>query len=357
MSYGYDNYRQLIQERVSREYGHIMSQKFSLFDCQHKQNLSCWASLFGQGRSCDKVVVVISGTHGLEGPLGAEFQLTLLEKIKHAPRAYLPVGVNLLVVFALNPWGFANGQRTDQDNIDINRNAIIAGRKNPFNPEYDLLAEFITPKEWDDRSFERLWEHGRNMGMKRFQRALSQGQYKHPTGLFYGGKKETWSINVLHKICRNVLAPAKKVGVIDVHTGLGKYAIGELISPLREESVLTELTRSVLGDTVHFPNMDSDLSSPVSGDILNAVMTALPQAQVLPAAVEVGVLPIKQLLEVMARANWARHNPDKVDPKFKARINQDLRAAFYNPDDINWMMGAMGSCLGAYSKMLNWLAC
>ena len=64
--------------------------------------------------------VVSSGTHGPEGFAGSACQLALLddELLGRAGRSSIAV----LLVHAVNPYGFSHTMRTNEDNIDLNRN-------------------------------------------------------------------------------------------------------------------------------------------------------------------------------------------------------------------------------------------
>ena len=61
------------------------------------------------------------------------------------------------------------------------------------------------------------------------QGAISGGQYTHPDGIFFGGNAPTWSNRTIRAIAREELSRARRVGIIDFHTGLGPFGHGELI--------------------------------------------------------------------------------------------------------------------------------
>ena len=66
-----------------------------------------------------RVLVTISGTHGVEGFFGSATQI---EWLRRAKTAQLPQGIAALHIHAINPYGFAWLRRTNEDNVDINRN-------------------------------------------------------------------------------------------------------------------------------------------------------------------------------------------------------------------------------------------
>ena len=78
-----------------------------------------------------KVLVTLSGTHGVEGFYGSAVQS---EWLRRRGAATLPEGVAVLHVHALNPYGFAWLRRTNETNIDINRNWIDFTADLPENP-------------------------------------------------------------------------------------------------------------------------------------------------------------------------------------------------------------------------------
>jgi len=69
----------------------------------------------------ESLLIVSSGTHGIEALCAAGIQAALL---KLGMQAKLPGGVALLFVHALNPYGFAYLRRTNEDNVDLNRNFL-----------------------------------------------------------------------------------------------------------------------------------------------------------------------------------------------------------------------------------------
>ena len=65
------------------------------------------------------MLVTVSGTHGVEGFFGSAVQVEWLRRIKGAA---LPGDIAALHIHAINPYGFSWLRRTNEDNVDINRN-------------------------------------------------------------------------------------------------------------------------------------------------------------------------------------------------------------------------------------------
>lgn len=67
------------------------------------------------------VMVHISGTHGVEGHAGAAIQIAFLDKLLKK-EIELPKNVSIVLVHALNPFGFLFNRRWNENGVDLNRN-------------------------------------------------------------------------------------------------------------------------------------------------------------------------------------------------------------------------------------------
>ena len=149
-------------------------------------------------------VIVTSGTHGVEGYAGSGFQCAFLAR---RAATVLRQGVAIILVHAINPFGFSHVRRVNEHNIDLNRNFIDWSQPAPENPEYAELAPLLTPTSWtaeeQDRTLLGLMGKLEELGIDRLQAIISGGQYDHPTGLFHGGTGPTWSHRWLRECVRD----------------------------------------------------------------------------------------------------------------------------------------------------------
>ena len=74
------------------------------------------------------ILVLGSGTHGVEGFAGSGIQVGLLHE---GISKNLPEGVGLLIYHALNPYGFSYLRRFNEDNVDLNRNFVNHAKSYP----------------------------------------------------------------------------------------------------------------------------------------------------------------------------------------------------------------------------------
>ncbi len=170
-------------------------------------------------------LIVISGTHGLEGLSGSAAQIAWM---KSAQARALPPRVSVLLVHAINPYGFAWGTRTTENNVDLNRNFVDHEALHPANPGYATLYPDLVPDDWTPPALQAY-----AAALDRFRAAhgddalfnvLASGQYDFPNGNNFGGVAREWSNVTLEKIVVDHLGKAERVGFIDWHTGIGDWA-------------------------------------------------------------------------------------------------------------------------------------
>lgn len=280
-------------------------------------------------------LLLISGTHGVEGFAGSACQAAWLEK-GGAERAAV-AGMTIVLVHALNPYGFAWVRRVDEDNVDLNRNGVDFSEPLPENPGYEELAPALVPDRWDqetqDVSTERIVEYAGRYGFAALQAAISGGQYHHPNGLFYGGQAPSWSRRVLEGVVDRHLAHATRVAVVDLHTGLGPFGVGELLGPGPGTSAW-ERARAWYGELTTPGDPDS-VSAAISGDVLDVVGRRLPDdTEYTGIAIEWGTVDVVEVLQALRADAWLHAFGDPTGPDAPA-IKTPLRAAFA-PDDADW---------------------
>ena len=291
--------------------------------------------------AAEAVLVAISGTHGVEGFAGSGAQVDWLRR---GGAARLPRGVSVLMIHGANPHGFAWLRRVTHENVDLNRNWIDFTAPLPENPGYDALAAVLEPAAWTAgvRSDVEaaIAVYAETHGRAAAGLALSGGQYRHPTGVYYGGAAPTWSRRTQTTIFETYLGQAGRVGVLDVHTGLGPRGVGEQIVTAPRTSDAFRRARTWYGAAVTSTYDGSSTSSALVGDGLSAAADLLPHAEVTPMALEIGTLPTEAVMWAVIADNWLHAHGDPPGP-FAADIKRDIRAAFYvEADDWKGMVAA-----------------
>lgn len=199
---------------------------FELEMDNHEENLT--TELIWLGSSAAKnVVVLISATHGVEGFVGAAVQTDLLQRLQAG--YCLPEDTAILLVFALNPYGFAYARRCDEQGIDLNRNFIDFNQPLPVNEGYESLKEIMAVDDANKRN-KLLASCKKKLGQTAYDMAVSGGQYTDRQGPFYGGVGKAHGHKVIDEIIAHYQLEQRHLAVIDIHSGLGPYAHGELIN-------------------------------------------------------------------------------------------------------------------------------
>lgn len=190
----------------------------------NEEELYCDALLLGQSPTPNKLLVLVSGTHGVEGFTGSAIQTHCLPDLADVLLQNPDLGI--LIIHAFNPWGFAWLRRYDHAGIDLNRNFVDFSKPLPQNEDYDELHNQLLLVEGEQ--LQHTWQA---IGLDRFVEIWTRGQYEHSNGFFFGGKGPSWSHNILQSItAQSYIEEADGIVVIDLHTGLGPYGYGEVIN-------------------------------------------------------------------------------------------------------------------------------
>ncbi|MBI1195556.1 MAG: DUF2817 domain-containing protein [Gammaproteobacteria bacterium] len=189
--------------------------------------LTCDVAWLGRNHKPRRLLVLMSGTHGVEGFAGSAIQNDCLPLLAEVLTQQPDLGV--LLIHAFNPWGFAWLRRCDHEGIDLNRNFVNFAQTLPGNADYEALhPRLYDPACLHPEVIADLW---RSTGFQHFVEVVTRGQYTHPDGCFYGGNAPSWSRRQLEEIAAApAVSGAERIAVIDLHTGLGPYGYGELIN-------------------------------------------------------------------------------------------------------------------------------
>ncbi|MCH8544515.1 MAG: M14 family metallopeptidase [Alcanivorax sp.] len=280
-----------------------------------------------------RVLVLMSGTHGVEGLAGSAVQQDLLQQILDGALT-LPPDCACLMVHLLNPWGTAWLRRCDQQGIDLNRNFVDFRHPLPENPGYDALRDGLlgaspTTRQQQLHAFEQ--QHGRTA----LEIAISGGQYTDPAGPFYGGQAPAAANHLIHGLIREHRLASRQLAVIDLHTGLGPYGYGEIICDHAPDSPGTATARRWYGDAVTLPATGTSSSVPKAG-LLDYAWHAIMDARSCFVTLEFGSFATDTLFEVIiADHRLHRHGmPDWHDAATR-QVKQAMRHHFC-PDAQQW---------------------
>lgn len=283
-----------------------------------------------------KLFIVSSGTHGPEGFAGSACQLALLND--DLARRAADRGIALLLIHAVNPYGFSHLKRTNEDNIDLNRNFEDFSRPYPDNPVYEQIHDLLVPATWPPsaENEERLTTAMARLAGQR-DPGVSSGQAKHADGLFYCGTAPAWSNATIRSILRTHGTDKRHVAWIDVHTGLGPYGHGEKIFGRHSEET-TKRAKNWWGSDLIVSTAGESVSPRTIGHITGCAPEECPGAAITPTTLEYGTVPNPVVRHALRGEAWFAGHPDAPTGLVKA-IRRAVRDAFYvDVDDWKGMI-------------------
>jgi hypothetical protein len=286
-------------------------------------------------------LLLSSGTHGVEGFCGSACQVALLHD-----EAFLAAieraGVSVLMLHALNPYGFSHLRRANEDNADLNRNFVDFASALPVNDAYATLHPLLLPSTWPPSQDNEAKLRARiaQDGVPAFQAAVTGGQYAFADGMFYGGSRPAWSNTCLRALLRKQAATCTRLGWIDLHTGLGPRGHGEKIWAGRDDMAAIARARAWWGAEVTSAFEGSSSAARVTGLICSAAYAECPRAEVTAMVLEYGTFSLEHTLQMLRAEHWLHQHPEAPQEQ-GATIKRALRDAFYiDADDWKTMIVA-----------------
>jgi hypothetical protein len=289
------------------------------------------------------LVILSSGVHGPEGFAGSGCQVALLRDAELRRMAHAR-GVALLLVHAVNPHGFSHLRRTNEDNIDLNRNFIDFAQPTA-NPAYAEIHDLLLPAQWPPTpaNVQAQADYIARYGQAAFREALTTGQSAFADGMFYAGTAPSWSNRTLRQVLRSHGAERQRIAWIDVHTGLGPWGHGEKIHaglPGSHDNLRS--ARAIWGADVVAAWEGDSTSKQVVGHAASSMFSECPQADCTGIALEYGTYPDEPLDALRADHQAHRHGTGEHAAQRDA-LGRRMRDAFYVDSDA-WRGMVAGQC-------------
>lgn len=281
----------------------------------------------------ERVLVLCSGTHGIEGYAGSAIQCDWLSRLLSGETS-LPDNHAALLIHILNPWGMAWRRRCDASGIDLNRNFVDFSAAPPDNPGYLMLRDALMQDDAAQRR-QQLDAYAARHGREALEIAISGGQYQDPAGPFYGGRRAAEGRILIEKLIREYRLAERRLVVIDVHTGLGAWGYGELICDHSPDSPGAGYAKKLFGPMVTLPLAGTSSSVPKLG-LMDYAWHAIMDQHGCFVTLEFGSYPTDQLFEVLladhrlhAEAGGKMQHPDSHP------VKQAMREHF-SPASHQW---------------------
>jgi hypothetical protein len=350
----YAQARQAFLSRAAERGAKVVSEVHPTERGAQGEDLAIDVAIFGDPNA-EKTLFLVSGTHGQEGFLGSALQIEFLRELE------IPAGVSVVALHALNPWGFSHLSRTDEQNIDLNRNFGDYAASLAPDELYPLLVRALCPDDWIEETID--WTAVRDdvvakHGFKRMITVLAGGQIFEPTGLNYVGTGPSWSRKTVSEILPRIFAKSRKIAFIEWHTGLGKF--GELshlcsfppgsASYERVFDWMGEAARSSFAATFE----QGKGETPSYQGLFSAWLpTTAPQAEWAGVLIEVGTYDNITVGDAVRMDRWLRFGQGRTSvPRDQMRKAMMERL---NPASAEWRAKAMENGLDAQRRALRGL--
>ena len=304
------------------------------------EKLSTDVALLGNPQA-KRALVLLSGTHGIEGYYGSDCQSRWLDVLANRE---LPDDIAILMVHLINPWGTAWMRRVNEDNIDVNRNYLDFSQPLPTNLAYAAMHDVYASA--DLRGPERAKADVRfgplvdTHGWAGLMAIVGAGQYQFPDGLFFGGHGPTWSNRTLRQILETHLSSTSVAMVFDLHTGAGEYGHPMLMTIAQSAYPALPQAQALFGPWLYTlitgatTVSETGVAATAVGYTSQALLNMLPHVHLLPFVIECGTWPGPSVHTSLRDHHWLHLHGDPTDV-FGKKVKGFLLEQFY-PCDSDW---------------------
>lgn len=272
------------------------------------------------------VLLVTSGLHGVEGFAGSAVQCALLQD-----RPSLPSACALVLVHAMNPWGFARLRRVNENNVDLNRNFLLSDGQHTGMPKlYAKLDRLLNPSSAPrfDAFLLRASGYAVRYGLAACRQAIAEGQYELARGLFYGGKRLEEGPGRFVEWLRGALPQAKHLLVLDLHTGLGGFGAQTLFAEDDMPAERAAWWARTLGARIQGGAGRTDPAGfAARGTLAGAVRACAAQAAPEVFTVEYGTYSALRVLHALREENRWHHYGDDGAHRAQQRLVETFAPA------------------------------
>ncbi len=301
----------------------------------------------GGARQPASALVVSSGVHGVEGFFGSAAQLAFLEKLP--PQWRPPEGAAIVLIHALNPFGFAWQRRFNEENVDLNRNFLLAEQTYSGAPPLcGLFRRELKPAAWRF-GFQnaRIAKLALLHGLRSFWDTLPVGQYEHPDWLFFGGSARSQSAQLVDRLLPTLLERCQEIVHLDFHTGLGRWTNWELLLPEQDVAGNADWWRNRFGATKVKEASNIARSYKIRGGFGAWLQARFPNCRYRFATAEFGTYSPMRVIHALTNELHWHAQLGHTQPNHWAR--QQLTEAF-TPRNVRWRSTSLAAGLSLIER-------
>ncbi|TVQ86881.1 MAG: DUF2817 domain-containing protein [Bacteroidetes bacterium] len=289
------------------------------------------------------LLILVSGVHGVEGYVGHAVQQMFAE---HYLSDELLQNTGVLLLHAMNPYGFKYTRRVTENNVDMNRNSpstpdLYETQNEGYSQVYDLInpQKKVRTRSLENRFFFlKAMNEIRKASLPVLRQAVLQGQYTYPEGLYFGGKAPEPQIEVLEPHITQIFKPYNRIMILDLHTGYGERGKLHLFPNPMEEQEKEMLEYMFEGFSIDWGDTDDFYT--VTGDFVGFVGALNPDTEFYPMVFEYGTLNSQttmgslKSIHIMILENQG-HQHGYASARDSLRVKADLLEMYF-PASENW---------------------
>ncbi|MCF6333404.1 MAG: M14 family metallopeptidase [Draconibacterium sp.] len=291
-----------------------------------------------------KLLILTSGTHGVEGFVGSAVQKMFMNEVLTVE---MLDNVGILFVHGINPFGFKYVRRVTENNVDFNRNcdtnkSLFSSKNSGYNDLYTMLNPEgkVNTKSLKNKFFlvvaiDKLLQES----MASLRQAILQGQYEHKKGLYFGGDNFEPQLAILGEVFKKISLDYESVFNIDLHTGYGERGTCHLFpNPIDDSKVKSTLENIFDGYQINWG--DSDDFYTINGSFTDYIGKLLSDKFYLPMLFEYGTLnsqttigSVKSLHNMVLENQGAQFGYKSTSDSLKVKHSF---MEMYNPSSEKW---------------------
>lgn len=309
----------------------------------------------------NKLLILNSGLHGIEGYTGSALQVMFIERIM---KKKLPDDMGVLLLHGINPYGFKYRRKVTENNVDLNRNCVTGDQLFDIkNDGFGELTDMLMPdKTLNLKSLRNqffyliaIYKIIRET-MPVLRQAALQGQYEYEKGFYYGGKAYEPQIDSLKPFLTGKIEDYRMLLNVDLHTAYGERGTMHLfIDKPENNDVLQGIETIFEGVRIDWGNSDDFYT--INGEYIGWVNSLVPDVLCLPMLFEFGTMDSQatfgslKSMQIMIIENQGVHYGYKNEKnELKAK---DLFGEMYYPTSPVWRSKVISDGYDMMSMMLD----
>lgn len=259
----------------------------------------------------------------------------------------------MLFIHAINPWGMHWARRCDHEGIDLNRNFIDFSRLPAEEPDYQKVLGCLQISNIDERraAFSELrcaW------GESHYDKIFSGGQYGHAWAPFYGGRAPSFSRGVIDDIVQQYALEKRELVVVDIHSGLGPWGYGQLISDHAAKDRCNHYAKKLFGPWVAITESGESFSVPKQGLLDYRWHQLMPEGNGCFLTLELGTHSKENLFSVLLDEHlyWKDHQPSEAADKMYVYHREAMLNHFF-PNSQQWQQSVLFQAWQVFTRLLD----